>query len=174
MLIVPISHPSRQRSAQAAHIGNINQPELVIGCQDNITHMERAEVYPQIMQPSNELRQPSEEFQLIQVGSLLQKLPEGFAIQGLVVDDGAVRHIYPIELDDTRAWDIQALQLGCVVGETLGGRIKGGFRKPALAPKQLEEGAVGQAQDLFPVAILLDDLRFGTPGLVLFPAEWLH
>lgn len=45
MLIVPVPHPAGQRATQAAHVGDIDQPELVIRSKDDVAHVQGTEIH---------------------------------------------------------------------------------------------------------------------------------
>src|SRR5690606_21325795 len=137
----------------------------------DIAHVQGAEIDTEVMQVGDELCQPGEQLQLIQAGVVTQQLTQRLAGQGLIMDNRAVGGAQPIQLNDPGAGYAKTLELRSIVRKTFGRRIERGFRQPALAPEQLEKGAVGQAQNLFAVTVFLQHLCVTAPSVVLPSAE---
>src|SRR5690554_4868016 len=172
--IISLAHLPGQGATQAAHIGNIDQPESIIGGQDYIAHVQGAEVDAAVVQLSNEIGQSSEEFAFIECGLLVKQLAQRLPLQRVIVHDGAVRLAQAVQLYHLRAGYSELQQCVSVVCEALGRGVEGGFGQPALATEQLEKGTVGQAQDLLSVPVLLQHLGVGAPGGIFCPAQYLH
>src|SRR5690606_5539252 len=100
---------------EAAHVGDVDQAELVVRGQHNVAHMQGAEIHAQLVQVGDEFGQPGKQLKLVKGGVAAQQLAQRLAGQGLVVNDRAVGLAQAIQLDDFRAGDAQALQLGGVV-----------------------------------------------------------
>ena len=151
--MLEIAQPLRfaQRPAEDAQVGDVDQAQLTLRREHHIAHVRRAEVHPALMQNRDEPAQLRT--QLVVIGRLLKHLAQGLPRQWRIVHGIALDCANTVYRLHHWTRNLPLLQVPTVVGKALRIRIPRSRAEQALATKQFEHAAIGQAQDLVAGAV---------------------